>query len=84
MGLGARGMTIPNSEVHRHMRAALFEFLGDTGDQSGISVVATTNVPMQINDAGRSRFSILPVLFGSRNGARPDHDDPRQAPSESR
>ena len=88
MGLGARGMTIPNSEVHRHMRAALFEFLGDTGDQSGISVVATTNVPMQIDDAGRSRFSILPVLFGSgtelaqimmihaRRGQIPLIDDP--------
>lgn len=64
-GLGARGAVASSSEVHQNMRAALFEFLGDTGEQTGITVVATTNVPMRLDDAALSRFSILPVLFGS-------------------
>lgn len=64
-GLGARGRMGRSSEVHQNLRAALFEFLGDTGDQNGISVVATTNVPMQLDDAALSRFTVLPVLFAS-------------------
>jgi len=65
VGLGARGAVVSSSEVHQNMRAALFEFLGDTGEQTGITVVATTNVPMRLDDAALSRFSVLPVLFGS-------------------
>jgi len=64
-GLGARGAAPGSSEVHQNMRAALFEFLGDTGEQTGITVVATTNVPMRLDDAALSRFNVLPVLFGS-------------------
>lgn len=65
VGLGARGSVASSSEVHQNMRAALFEFLGDTGEQTGITVVATTNVPMRLDDAALSRFRILPILFGS-------------------
>jgi transitional endoplasmic reticulum ATPase len=65
VGLGARGRMARSSEVHQNLRASLFEFLGDTGDQSGITVVATTNVPLQLDDAALSRFTVLPVLFGS-------------------
>ena len=65
VGLGARGRMARSSEVHQNLRASLFEFLGDTGDQSGITVVATTNVPMQLDDAALSRFTVLPVLFAS-------------------
>jgi Holliday junction resolvasome RuvABC ATP-dependent DNA helicase subunit len=65
VGLGARGAVVSSNEVHQNMRAALFEFLGDTGEQTGITVVATTNVPMRLDDAALSRFTILPVLFGS-------------------
>ena len=65
VGLGARGRMGRSSEVHQNLRASLFEFLGDTGDQSGITVVATTNVPMQLDDAALSRFTVLPVLFAS-------------------
>ena len=65
VGLGARGRMGRSSEVHQNLRAALFEFLGDTGEQSGITVVATTNVPMQLDDAALSRFTVLPVLFAS-------------------
>jgi Holliday junction resolvasome RuvABC ATP-dependent DNA helicase subunit len=64
-GLGARGSVVSSNEVHQNMRAALFEFLGDTGEQTGITVVAATNVPMRLDDAALSRFTILPVLFGS-------------------
>jgi Holliday junction resolvasome RuvABC ATP-dependent DNA helicase subunit len=64
-GLGARGATVRSSEVHQHLRAALFEFLGDTGEQNGITVVATTNVPGRLDDAALSRFKVLPVLFAS-------------------
>jgi transitional endoplasmic reticulum ATPase len=65
VGLGARGATAHANEVHQHLRAALFEFLGDTGDQTGITVVATTNVPGRLDDAALSRFKVLPVLFAS-------------------
>jgi len=65
VGLGARGAIASTNEVHQNMRAALFEFLGDTGEQTGITVVAATNVPMRLDDAALSRFRILPVLFGS-------------------
>jgi Holliday junction resolvasome RuvABC ATP-dependent DNA helicase subunit len=65
VGLGARGATTQANEVHQHLRAALFEFLGDTGDQTGITVVATTNVPGRLDDAALSRFKVLPVLFAS-------------------
>lgn len=65
VGLGARGRMGRSSEVHQNLRAALFEFLGDAGEQSGITVVATTNVPMQLDDAALSRFTVLPVLFAS-------------------
>jgi hypothetical protein len=54
-----------SSEVHQNLRASLFEFLGDTGEQTGITVVATTNVPMELDDAALSRFIVLPVLFAS-------------------
>jgi hypothetical protein len=65
VGLGARGAVVSSNEVHQNMRAAMFEFLGDTGEQTGITVVATTNVPMRLDDAALSRFNVLPVLFGS-------------------
>ncbi|HUZ24642.1 MAG TPA: AAA family ATPase [Streptosporangiaceae bacterium] len=65
VGLGARGAAAGSSEVHQNLRAALFEFLGDTGEQTGITVVATTNVPMRLDDAALSRFNVLPVLFAS-------------------
>jgi transitional endoplasmic reticulum ATPase len=65
VGLGARGRMGRSSEVHQNLRAALFEFLSDTGEHSGITVVATTNVPMQLDDAALSRFTVLPVLFAS-------------------
>jgi transitional endoplasmic reticulum ATPase len=65
VGLGARGNMARSSEVHQNLRASLFEFLGDTGEQTGITVVATTNVPMQLDDAALSRFTVLPVLFAS-------------------
>jgi hypothetical protein len=65
MGLGARGAGGRGNEVHQHLRAALFEFLGDTGEQNGITVVATTNVPGRLDDAALSRFKVLPVLFAS-------------------
>lgn len=65
VGLGARGNMARSSEVHQNLRASLFEFLGDTGEQTGITVVATTNVPMQLDDAALSRFIVLPVLFAS-------------------
>jgi len=65
VGLGARGNMARSSEVHQNLRASLFEFLGDTGEQTGITVVATTNVPMQLDDAALSRFAVLPVLFAS-------------------
>jgi transitional endoplasmic reticulum ATPase len=65
VGLGARGATARSNEVHQHLRAALFEFLGDTGEQNGITVVATTNVPGRLDDAALSRFKVLPVLFAS-------------------
>jgi Holliday junction resolvasome RuvABC ATP-dependent DNA helicase subunit len=65
VGLGARGATVRSSEVHQHLRAALFEFLGDTGEQNGITVVATTNVPGRLDNAALSRFKVLPVLFAS-------------------
>jgi Holliday junction resolvasome RuvABC ATP-dependent DNA helicase subunit len=65
VGLGARGALERSSEVHQNLRAALFEFLGDTGEQSGITVVATTNVPARLDDAALSRFNVLPVLFAS-------------------
>jgi ATPase family associated with various cellular activities (AAA) len=65
VGLGARGAAARSSEVHQHLRAALFEFLGDTGEQNGITVVATTNVPGRLDDAALSRFKVLPVLFAS-------------------
>jgi transitional endoplasmic reticulum ATPase len=65
VGLGARGAAVSSNEVHQNMRAAMFEFLGDTGEQTGITVVATTNVPMRLDDAALSRFNVLPVLFGS-------------------
>jgi transitional endoplasmic reticulum ATPase len=65
VGLGARGAVARSSEVHQNLRASLFEFLGDTGEQTGITVVATTNVPMQLDDAALSRFAVLPVLFAS-------------------
>src|ERR1700677_530287 len=38
VGLGRRGSVVSSSEVHQNMRAALFEFLGDTGEQTGITV----------------------------------------------
>ena len=65
VGLGARGNMARSSEVHQNLRASLFEFLGDSGEQTGITVVATTNVPMQLDDAALSRFIVLPVLFAS-------------------
>ena len=65
VGLGARGNMARSSEVYQNLRASLFEFLGDTGEQTGITVVATTNVPMQLDDAALSRFAVLPVLFAS-------------------
>ena len=65
VGLGARGTRERSSEVHQHLRAALFEFLGDTGEQNGITVVATTNVPDRLDDTALSRFNVLPVLFAS-------------------
>ena len=65
VGLGARGNMARSSEVHQNLRASLFEFLGDIGEQTGITVVATTNVPMQLDDAALSRFTVLPVLFAS-------------------
>jgi hypothetical protein len=64
-GLGARGIVARGSEVHQNLRAALFEFLGDSGEQSGITVVATTNVPTRLDDAALSRFTVIPVLFAS-------------------
>lgn len=65
VGLGARGATARANEVHQHLRAALFEFLGDAGEQNGITVVATTNVPGRLDNAALSRFKVLPVLFAS-------------------
>jgi hypothetical protein len=65
VGLGARGAVERSSEVHQNLRASLFEFLGDTGEQTGITVVATTNVPTRLDDAALSRFNVLPVLFAS-------------------
>lgn len=63
VGLGARGATTHSSEVHQHLRAAVVEFLGDTGEQNGITVVATTNVPDRLDEPVLSRFTVLPVLF---------------------
>ena len=36
-----------------------------TAQQDGITVVATTNVPDRLDDAALSRFTVIPVLFGS-------------------
>ncbi|MFE3188007.1 ATP-binding protein [Nocardia sp. NPDC059240] len=64
-GLGNRGHTTETHETYQNLRAMLFEFLGDTGADNGISVVATTNVPARLDEAVRSRFTVLPVLFPS-------------------
>jgi Holliday junction resolvasome RuvABC ATP-dependent DNA helicase subunit len=63
-GLRARGASSSN-EVYQHLRAAMFEFLDDTGEQTGITVVATTNVPGSLDEPLLSRFTVLPVLFPS-------------------
>lgn len=64
-GLGNRGHSTETHETYQNLRAMLFEFLGDTGADNGISVVATTNVPARLDEAVRSRFTVLPVLFPS-------------------
>ena len=64
-GLGSRGHSTETHETYQNLRAMLFEFLGDTGADNGISVVATTNVPARLDEAVRSRFTVLPVLLPS-------------------
>jgi transitional endoplasmic reticulum ATPase len=65
-GLGSRGRGGEGHEAYQNLRGMLFEFMGDTGADTGISVVAATNVPSRLDEAARSRFSsLLPVLFAS-------------------
>ena len=77
VGLGARGSVVSSNEVHQNMRAALFEFLGDTGEQTGMHRGSDD----QRADAPRRRRAVpfhhpaRAVRLGGRG--RPDHAHPR-------
>lgn len=64
-GLGGRGRIGESHQVYQNLRAILFEFLGDSAADDGISVVAATNVASRLDDAARSRLTAIPVLFAS-------------------
>jgi hypothetical protein len=63
-GLGQRAgnSSEESSSVESSLRAMLMEWLGDNGDNSGISVIALTNNPSGIDAAFMDRLAVLPVL----------------------
>jgi hypothetical protein len=53
------------NEAYDALRAQLFEFTGDTGEDSGVSIIATTNVPTRLDARSKDRFEFVPVLYAS-------------------
>lgn len=53
------------NEAYDALRAQLFEFTGDTGEDTGVSIIAATNVPSRLDARSKDRFEFVPVLFGS-------------------
>lgn len=65
-GLGKRGAGGTANEAYGNVRALMYEFLGDPGADSGVSVVVTTNMSARLDAAVLSRFAQrLPILFPS-------------------
>ena len=61
--LGSRSAgSATSNEAYQALRQRLFTFLGDVGDDLGITVIATTNVPEHLDPAALDRFTVLPVL----------------------
>ena len=68
--LGRRGgYAGDGSNVKADLRAMMFEWLGDVGDQRGISVIGLSNRPDLLDEASSDRFTMLPIL----------HPDPVEA-----
>lgn len=53
------------NEAYNALRAQLFEFTGDTGEDTGVSIIATTNVPTHLDARSKDRFEFVPVLYSS-------------------
>lgn len=66
-GLGRRASSSADesSGVESSMRAIMLSWLGDIGDDNGISVVAITNEPDGIDTAFLDRLEVIPVLAPS-------------------
>jgi AAA+ superfamily predicted ATPase len=57
------------ANVKADLRAMMFEWLGDVGDQRGISVIGLSNRPDLLDEASADRFAMIPIL----------HPDPDEA-----
>jgi hypothetical protein len=53
------------NEAYSDVAQQIFELTGDTDDDSGISIVAATNVPTWLDGRTMDRFKFLPVLLAS-------------------
>lgn len=51
------------NSVDSDLRAMFFEFLGDVGDQSGLSVIGMSNRPDLLDEASSDRFAKIPILY---------------------
>jgi DNA polymerase III delta prime subunit len=62
MGKRARSTADESSAVEGSLRGILMEWLGDTGANNGINVIALTNHPSGMDGAFLDRLDIIPVL----------------------
>lgn len=56
------GQEFEGSPVKSDLRSMFFEFLGDVGDQGGLSVIGMSNRPDLLDEASNDRFAKIPVL----------------------
>ena len=66
---GALGASSANgqtgNEAYGDIAAQIFQFSGDVGDDSGVSIVTATNTPTWLDGRTKDRFKFLPVLLAS-------------------
>ncbi len=57
------------SSVKADLRSEFFKFLGDIGDQRGLSVIGMSNRPDLLDEASSDRFAKIPILHATHDEA---------------
>jgi AAA+ superfamily predicted ATPase len=69
LSMGSRtgaGASVDSSSVDASLRGMLLEYLGDTSQDNGVSVIAMSNNPAGVDPAFRNRMEIIPILEATR------------------